>query len=56
MVTQGLVGISSAFLHHSVIEIRREAVLLLGSLVSIMRARDFVASITYEGFKKMLFD
>ena len=56
MITQGLVGISSSFLHHKVVEIRREAILLLGSLVNTMRGREFADETTYAGVKKMLFD
>lgn len=40
MITQGLVSVASAYLHHAVVEIRREAVLLLGSLVTIKRGRE----------------
>jgi hypothetical protein len=39
MINQGLVGIASAFLHSKVVEIRREAVLLLGSLFTLMNGR-----------------
>ncbi|KAL4510611.1 hypothetical protein ABPG72_004765 [Tetrahymena utriculariae] len=56
MISQGLISIASAFLHHKIVEIRREAVLLLGSLVSIMRGRQIVDDLTYEGFKDLLFD
>ncbi|EGR27544.1 hypothetical protein IMG5_194070 [Ichthyophthirius multifiliis] len=56
MISSGLVAIASAFLHHKLVEIRREAVLLIGSLVTIMRGRQHVLDTTYEGFQKMLFD
>jgi len=56
MITQGLVGICSAFLHHKVVEIRTQAVLLIGSLCSIMKGREFLEETSYIGFKKMIFD
>jgi hypothetical protein len=56
MITQGLVSISSAFLHHRGIEIRREAVLLLGSLVTLKRGREQLISVAFQGFSSMLFD
>lgn len=56
MISQGVISIASAYLHHRVVEIRREAVLLIGSLVSIMRGRENVGDATYKGFKRLLFD
>ena len=50
MISQGLVSIASAFLHHKVVEIRREAVLLLGSLVTIRRGREQLSKLAFEGF------
>ncbi|KRX00211.1 Armadillo-type fold [Pseudocohnilembus persalinus] len=56
MISEGLVGIASAYLQHKVVEIRREAVLLLGSLCSIKRGRDFLDETSYEGLKFMILD
>lgn len=56
MITQGLVQISSAFLQSSIVEIRREAVLLLGSLTSLKKGREMTNELTYDGLGKMLFD
>jgi len=43
-------------MHSKVIEIRREAALLLGSLCSLMKGRELTDNTTYEGFRNMLFD
>lgn len=40
MISSGLVGVASAYLHHKMVEIRRESVLLLGSLMSLKCGRD----------------
>ena len=56
MISKDLVQIASFFIHHDDIEIRREAMLLLGSLVSITRGREKMTKMTYEGFAEMLFD
>jgi len=56
MITQGLVEIASGFLTSKHIDVRREAMLLLGSLFSIMRGRERVNEETIEGIRKMLFD
>lgn len=56
MISQGLVGIASAYLMHKVVEIRREAVLLLGSLCSIKRGRDFLDETSFEGLAHMIKD
>lgn len=56
MITEGLVGIASAYLYHKVVEIRREAVMLLGSMGSIARGREFLDSFTFEGIQNLLFD
>ena len=56
MISHNWVEIASRFLHHSMIEIRREAVLLIGSLVSIMRGRLKTTLETFSGIEKLLFD
>ena len=56
MITQGLVEIASGFLASSHIDVRREAILLLGSLLSITRGRERVIESTIAGIRKMLFD
>lgn len=48
MITQGLIGIASAYIHCKVVDIRREAVLLLGSLVSTPRG---LSSLDQQAFK-----
>lgn len=47
---------ASAYLHHNVVEIRREAVLLLGSLVTVERGRQQLREDGFEGIAMMLFD
>ncbi len=56
MISKGLVTISSKYLHDPTPEIRRESVLLLGSLLSIMRGRESVTTETFSGLEKLLFD
>jgi hypothetical protein len=56
MISKDLVAISSKYLHHSSPEIRRESVLLLGSLTSIMRGREALNNNTFSGLEKLLFD
>lgn len=56
MISLKLVSIVSDYLHCTVPEIRREAVNLLGSLVSIMRGRENVSNETFSGLEKLLFD
>lgn len=56
MISKNLVAICSKYLHHELQEIRRESVLLLGSLFSIMRGREFVNNDTFSGLEKLLFD
>lgn len=56
MISMDLVEISSFFCHHKDVGIRREAMLLLGSLVSIMRGRERMNKHTYDGLANMLFD
>lgn len=56
MINQNLVPITSTFLHHEDAEIRHEAVILLGSLISIMRGREMVIDETFTGLEKLLFD
>lgn len=42
MISQGLIGIASAYLHCKVVDIRREATLLLGSLLTATRGLKFI--------------
>lgn len=56
MINQNLVQITSYFLHHEDAEIRHEAVIVLGSLISIMRGREMVVDETFTGLEKLLFD
>jgi hypothetical protein len=56
MISQGLVGIVSAYLHASQQDIRKQAALLLGSLASIIRVKGFLEESSYQGLKAMLFD
>lgn len=56
MITQGLVEIASSNLLSNHIDVRREAMLLLGSLLSVERGREKVNEITVSGIRKMLFD
>ena len=42
MISQGLIGIASAFLHCQVVDIRREAILLVGSLITSNRGLRFI--------------
>ncbi|KAM3136015.1 hypothetical protein pb186bvf_011820 [Paramecium bursaria] len=56
MITQGLVGIASAYLHHKDLEIRKQAVILLGCLLSLKRGREQLVDLSFEGLAKLLFD
>ncbi|CAD8171232.1 unnamed protein product [Paramecium pentaurelia] len=56
MISQGVVGIASAYLHHKDIQIRKQAVILLGCLVSIMRGREQLCDLSFDGLSKLLFD
>lgn len=56
MVEMDLVSIASHFLSSSEVAIRRESVLLLGSMFSLMKARDLATPETYEGLIQMLFE
>lgn len=56
MISQGLIGIASAYIHCKVVDIRREAVLLLGSLVSTPRGLTFFDQQAFKGLEKLLFD
>ncbi len=47
MVEMELVSIASHFLSSSEVAIRRESVLLLGSMFSLMKARDLATPETY---------
>lgn len=49
MISQGLIGIASAYIHCQVVDIRREAVLLLGSLVSTPRGLTFLDEQAFKG-------
>jgi len=40
MISEGLVGIASCYLHHKLVEIRREAILLIGSMMTVSRGRE----------------
>ena len=54
MISKDLVAISSKYLHDPTPEIRRESVLLLGSLLSIMRGREFVNPQTFSGIQYVI--
>lgn len=56
MISQGLFGIASAFLHSNDVDIREQAALLVGSLASIIRFKAFFDERTEEGLAKMLLD
>lgn len=56
MISQGLIGIASAFIHCKIMDIRREAVLLLGSLLSVPRGLSFMNEQTFKGLASLLFD
>lgn len=56
MVSQGLIGVASAFIHCKIVDIRREAVLLLGSLLSVPRGLTFLNDQTFKGIASLLFD
>lgn len=56
MISQGLIGIVSAYLECKVVDIRREAVLLLGSLVTSPRSLKFMDELTFKGISDLLFD
>jgi ACT domain-containing protein len=54
MVESELVSISSEFLSSTEEAIRRESVLLLGSMFSLMKARSLATPSTYQGLINML--
>lgn len=56
MISEGLIGIASSFMACKNLDIRREAVLLLGSLVTSSRALKFIDESTIEGIHNILFD
>lgn len=56
MITQGVIAIASAYIHCKIDDIRREAILLLGSLLSGPRGLNFIDSQFYKGLEKLLFD
>lgn len=56
MISKGLVEIASKYLHSEMNEIRRESVLLLGSLFSVMRGREKANENTFSGLAKLLFE
>jgi hypothetical protein len=56
MITQGIVEIASGFLASTHLDVRREAMLLLGSLLSMRVGRERVNEATVAGIRSMLFD
>ena len=56
MVELGLVETASGFLASAQVEIRNEAVLLLGSMFVLMKARSRANQDTYNGIIAMLFE
>lgn len=56
MIGQGCVGLASAFVHCKVVDIRREATLLLGLLLSTNEGLARLGKETFLGLKALLFD
>ena len=56
MISEGLIGIVSSFMGCKNVDIRREAVLLLGSLGTSARALKFIDENSIEGIYNILFD
>jgi len=56
MISQKLVLLSLIYIKHSDKEVRRESLLLLGSLCSIQRGRDCLMDENIEGIERTLSD
>lgn len=56
MISQGLVEICSKYMHHQMPEIRRESLIMLGSLLTVKKGLSHANSFLFEGLKKLLFD
>lgn len=56
MISEGVIGIASSFMACKNTDIRREAVLLLGSLATSSRALKLMDENTIEGISNIIFD